>query len=135
MKNLIRETLQQVSHEGPAVPFSTLVSRLRSQGSAVTEAVLVRTLEAPDSGARMVDPWCGPQGHLRSLLQDVAPDAGPWVVFADENGDDRDPDPAGPACMRRTLLRLGQAVDARSHRDMARWMALVEEARRLRPAA
>ncbi|HSG50387.1 MAG TPA: hypothetical protein VLA43_21345 [Longimicrobiales bacterium] len=135
MKNIIRETLLQVSHEGPAVPFSTLVSRLRSQGAAVTETVLARALEAPDSGARMVDPWCGPQAHLRSLVPHAAPDAGPWIIFADHEGDDRDPDPAGPACLRRSLLRLGQALDARSPRDMARWMALLEEARRLRPAA
>lgn len=135
MKNLIRETLLQVSQEGPAVPLSALLSRLRAQGAAVTETSLLRALEAPDSGARMVDPWSGPQAHLRPLLPHAAPDAGPWIVFAEEDGDDPDPDPAGPACLRRSLLRLGQAMDTRSPRDLARWMALLEEARRLRPAA
>jgi len=135
MKDLIRETLQQASREAPAIPLSTLVTRLRARGAAVTEAVLVRALEAPDSGARLVDPWRGPHAPLRLLLPEGGGELGPWVVLAEADGEDPDPDAPVPTSVRRTLLRLGRSLDARSPGDLARWMALVQEARRLPRAA
>lgn len=135
MENLIRETLHQVSRETPAIPLSTLVARIRAQGAAVTEAALVRALEAPDSGARIVDPWRGPHAPLRLLLPEGLAQTGPWVVLATEDGEDPDPDTPFPASVRRALLCLGRTLDTRSPGDLARWMALVQEARRLPRAA
>jgi hypothetical protein len=136
MKQLIRETLQQASQESPALPFTTLVERLRSQGVAVTEDVLVRVLSEPDCGARLVDPWTGPQRALRDYLGAERGRAGPWVIL-EAGGEDDPPDPDAPAPLRirRALLQLGCSLDVRSPRDVARWVALVEEASRLPRAA
>lgn len=135
MKHLIRETLQQASHEGPALPFSALVDRLRAQGAAVTESVLVRLLSEPGSGVRLLDPWKGPQEALRSYLSTSDGEMGPWVILEEEEEDPPDPETPGPVRLRRSLLRLGTELDPRSPGDVARWMALVEEARRLPRAA
>lgn len=135
MKDVIRETLRQAAAEGPALPFADLVARLRARGAAVTETVLVRVLETPGSGARIVDPWGGPHGPLRALLPGTGGNGGLWVILEEEGTDDPGPGGAGAAALERSLLRLGRTLDARSPGDMARWMALVEEARRLPRAA
>ncbi|MDT8340833.1 MAG: hypothetical protein RQ751_04905 [Longimicrobiales bacterium] len=140
MKNVVRETLRELSHESPAVPLAVLVARLRARGTPVTEAVLLRTLEQRESGAHLVDPWQGPLSSLGPVLAGEGAAPGPWVVLdEDDDEDDPDPDPSAPAALRRilsrSLRRLGRTVDTRSPGDLARWMAMVEEARRLPPAA
>lgn len=135
MKHLIRETLQQASQESPALPFSVLVARLRAQGAAVTEGVLARLLSEPGSGARLVDPWRGPHRALRSYLPGIPGEDGLWVVLEADEEEDPEPDPPCAARLRSALLRLGAELDTRSPGDVARWIALVEEARRLPRAA
>lgn len=133
---LIRETLRQASGECTAIPFSDLVTRLRKRGAVVTEAALLRDLGSPGSGVRMLDPWAGPQRSLRPLLGFPADGADPWVFLEDDNGDEPpDPDSPAPLMLRRALLRLGESLDRRSPGDLARWVAMVEEARRLPRAA
>ena len=135
MTDVIQEALRQLSLEGPAIPFCELVDRLRARGTAVTESVLARALEAPCSGARLVDPWGGSHAHLRELLPQAARGGGLWVILPGCHDDEPDPDgPAGLA-LDRSILRLGRALDVRSPGDLARWMALLQEARRLPRAA
>lgn len=135
MTDVIREALRQAAAEGPAIPFADLVARLRARGTAVTEAVLARALEAPGSGVRLVDPWGGPHGALRGLLTDPGDAGGLWIILDGGRDDDPGPGAPGAAGLARSLLRLGRSLDVRSPGDMARWMALVEEARRLPRAA
>lgn len=135
MSHLIREALRRATRQDPAIPFATLVTRLRAEGAAVTEGVLARSLEAPGSGARLLDPWCGPHSALRGLVTGDGASQGPWVVVDGSGDEDPEPDPPGPAAVRRSILRLGRDLDARSARDLARWMALVAEARALPRAA
>ncbi|UCC26115.1 MAG: hypothetical protein JSU98_03225 [Gemmatimonadales bacterium] len=136
MRQLIRETLHQASHESPAIPFVTLVERLRSQGAAVTDEILARILSEPGSGARIVDPWLGLQHALRSYLGDDRSRPGPWVILDPDDGEDPpDPHTPAPVQLRRALIELGRHLDVRSSRDVARWIGLVEEASRLPRAA
>jgi hypothetical protein len=135
MTDVIQEALRQLAREGPAIPFRELVDRLRARGTAVTESVLARALEAPDSGARLVDPWGGHHAHLRELLPEEVRGSGLWVILPGGEGNDPDPDPPAGAALDRSILRLGRALDARSPGDLARWMALLQEARRLPRAA
>lgn len=133
MHDAAQPVLSEILREGVAVPFSTVVQRLRRRGTPVTEAVLERRLRAPGSGVRLLDPWRGPQAALVAF---VSPDpeaggAGLWVVPCDE--------PAGPGGhtvdgfhdLSRSLRCLGRGLDHRSPRDVTRWIALVQEARQL----
>jgi hypothetical protein len=131
---LIRETLRQASEERTAIPFSDLVERLRARGTPVTEAILMRDLGTPGSGVRVVDPWEGPQRSLRPLFGAPGEGVDPWI-FLDDDEDPPDPDSPAPAMLRRSLVRLGRTLDRRSPRDIARWVAMVEEASRLPRAA
>lgn len=65
----VKEALREVAHEGPAIPFRTLVRRLRARGMAVNEPVLRRMLEREDSGVRLLEPWSGPHGELIRYLE------------------------------------------------------------------
>ncbi len=142
MIHLVREALLESAYGTSARPFSVLVQRLRSQGAPITESVLARTLRAPDSGVRLVRPWSGEMAPLRDFFprDETASDEDAnqevWVVLSEMNGDDP-PDPDTPAglCLRRTLSHLGTTLDQDSPGDVARWLAMVEEARRLRRAA
>lgn len=131
---LIRETLRQASRESTAIPFSDLVARLRAAGTPVTETILMRDLGIPGSGVRVVDPWDGPQSSLRPLLGAPREGVDPWI-FLEDDDDPPDPDSPAPAMLRRSLVLLGETLDRRSPRDVARWVAMVEEARRLPRAA
>lgn len=139
MREHIHHLLGRLGQEGAAVPFSTVVEHLRREGTVVTEGILARTLAAPGSGVRLLDPWTGPHATLRPFLAHVTGAApGPWIIPGrGTDGEDPEPDPEnpGPARMRRSLRRLGSTLDPRSPGDVARWMALVEEARRLPRAA
>ena len=139
MHDTAQDILRHLLDEGVALPFATLVLRMRRRGAAVNEGVLERWLRADDSGVRLLNPWCGPHEALRRMTQGPAnaEKAGLWVVpeesLAERSGRPR---PHGPTTLLRALRCLGRDLDERSPRDVARWMALVEEARQLRrPAA
>jgi hypothetical protein len=106
-------------------------------GTAVTEGVLETRLRAEDSGVRLLDPWRGPQTALRGMISDTEGAAGLWVVAEDDRDDPPEtPGSTGAPGLLRALRCLGRGLDERSPRDVARWIGLVEEARRLRrPAA
>lgn len=131
----LEQVLEEIRARGVAVPFTVVVATLRHRGAAVTEPVLERALRASDSDVRVLDPWIGPQSALRPLLDAVEDGGnGPWVV------------PLGPgvdpaACstdsgrLHEALRCLARALDERSPGDVARWVGLVQEARRYPEAA
>lgn len=133
MHDAAQAVLREISSDGVAVPFSTVVQRLRRRGTPVTEAVLERRLRAPGSGVRLLDPWRGPQAALATFLSAGSETgaAGLWVVPCEEP----DPSPGaslpGAHGLTRSLRCLGRGLDERSSRDLARWIALVQEARHL----
>ena len=135
MHDAVQLILREVLREGVASPFADLVLRLRDRGVAVTEGVLERRLRAEGSGFRLLDPWRGPQGVLRTLLPPGADGPSTLWVVPDGPTEEEPGAPGGDSGVERALRCLGRAVDERSPRDVARWMALVEEARRLRGRA
>ena len=149
MNQSLDEVLREVRAQGVAVPFTVVVARLRRRGAAVTEPVLERALRAADSGVRVLDPWIGVQAELRPLLE-ALDGPGIWVVpVADPEGDPvADPEAApasadvaprssrpGTSHIHRALRCLARELDERSTGDVARWVGLVQESRRLRGAA
>ena len=139
MLEMVRDTLERSCYGAPALPFPVLVTRLRAQGAAVTESVLLRRLAAPDSGIRVVDPWQGRNGHLRPYVEAVGTPAvsalpSHWVALTESSGTG-DPEEPVVRSLRRSLRRLTAVLDDGSPTEVARWAALLEEARRLpRPA-
>lgn len=138
MHDAVQSILRHVREEGVALPFSTLVLRMRQRGAVVNEGVLERRLRADDSGVRLLDPWRGPHEALRRMT-DYSTEvgaAGLWIVpEEDPVGGSGAPRPRGSTTLLRALRALGRDLDERSPRDVARWMALVEEARQLRRRA
>lgn len=135
MHGSAQAALNEILDEGVALPFATVVLRLRRRGAAVTEEVLERRLRAPGSGARVLDPWRGPHASLCSLL---SPEFGSgvrglWVV------PEAEPEPetrsGGTERLRRALRLLAHGLDERSPRDVSRWIALVQEAQAFRGRA
>jgi hypothetical protein len=133
MHDAAQAVLSEILSDGVAVPFSTVVRRLRQRGIPVTEAVLERRLRAPGSGVRLLDPWRGPQAALVAFLspESEAGGAGLWVVPCDEPGHPRGEPAVGFHDLSRALRCLGRGLDQRSTRDVTRWIALVQEARQL----
>ena len=137
MNDAVQPILRDVLRQGVALPLETLVLRMRRRGAVVNEGLLERTLRAGGSGARVIDPWQGPHAALRFLLPSEAGagSRGPWVVPDEAPDGMSEAGGGGPTGVCRVLRSLGRELDERSPRDIARWIGLVEEARRLRPPA
>lgn len=155
MKNQILETLRRASWDTPAVPFRHLLAELRATGTAVTERSLREALQGASPAGRVLGPLDGSRreeaGSSRSRPgrpgQPSAAGSPPstsaalaglgrrWVVLHEDPDDDPDPGAPPSSRLRRTLLFLGRTLDDRSPRDVARWLALVEEGNRYREAA
>jgi hypothetical protein len=133
MHHAAQPVVREILHDGVAVPFATVVQQLRRRGTPVTEAVLERELRAPGSGVRLLDPWRGPQAALAAFVSPESETgaAGLWVVPCEEPECIRRESLHGAQGLSRTLRCLGRGLDQRSPRDLARWIALVQEARHL----
>jgi hypothetical protein len=140
MNEPLEEVLQEIRARGVAVPFAIVVAGLRRRGAAVTEPVLERALRSVGSDVRVLDPWIGPQSALRPLLADEG-EGGPWVVplgsGANALGSGASAAHPVPDARRlhQALRCLARDLDERSPGDVARWVALVQEARRYPQAA
>ena len=135
MRDAAQPVLREILDEGVALPFSTVVLRLRQRGVALTEVILERRLRSADSGVRVLDPWRGPQAALSPLIAAEAGTgaSGLWVIPMQDASVPSGQ--SGTYPLRRSLRCLGHALDERSPRDVARWISLVQEARQLQRRA
>jgi hypothetical protein len=113
-----------------AVPTGEVVRLLRESGVAVSESVLLRSLNADPERFRVIEPWRA----LRGAHALGAPAGGTtWIVPARSAARDAGVSPRRPALERlhATLLALGWRLDRSSATDVARWFGMVLEAERL----
>ncbi len=135
MNDPLEQVLAEVRARGVAAPFTVVVAGLRRRGAAVTEPVLERVLRSTEADVRVLDPWIGPQSALRPLLEAAeGGGTGPWVVPL---GSEVDPAlrASDSGRLHEALRCLARGLDERSPGDVARWVGLVQEARRYSRAA
>ena len=134
MNEPLEEVLEEIRARGVAVPFTAVVADLRRRGAAVTEPILERALRSAGTTVRVLDPWIGPQSALRPLLDAGESGSGAWVVPLGSGAAPAHP-PTDAGRLHEALRCLARALDERSPGDVARWVRLVQEARRYPKAA
>jgi hypothetical protein len=111
----------------PAVPLSELGRMIRESGAQVSEAVLLRSLNAEAGRFRVIQPW---RAVRRSGTDGDATTTGDtWVLPAEPVK------PTARPAIRRlaaSMRELGWKVDQASAPDTARWFAMVLETERFR---